>query len=236
MPSSRLKIIIGLAFLLIIIFFASRFFIDKNENTQIKSNTGSLSDTILDNYLTATKKTGEFTLTTTVATSPPVTETAKFWIDQNRFRIDFIAQSGTKRMTLVSEDGKDAYFCDPEHSICFHTGIPIEQYLAAFYLPSDNLEILPKENDQDCQQIKYVVQETFTASDNKPYYIEDIVYCISNESLLSFTSNDAFLEPDGQVSAYLTHEHVIKSFNLDPEIPPDTFKLLYPIGTDPLID
>ena len=237
MKPAKVKILFTLLGLIIIIFFASKFFIDKKDS-QITFNKGSRSDTVLDTYLTANQKVGQLDVTTTMPPITKITETAKFWINDQQFRIDYFTESGEKRMSIISEDGKKAYFCDPKHSLCYPTGLPIEQYLLAFYLPSDNLELLPEnENEKDCQQVRYTVQETFSSPEGpNPYYVEDITYCITENTLVGFTTRDALVEDDGSLSSLLTNDFTIKQFDTKAEIEDDQFKLLYPIGKDPEIN
>ena len=149
--------------------------------------------------------------------------------------VDYYDKNG-KRMSVMSEDGKNVYFCDPKYSVCYPTGLPIEQYLLAFYLPSDNLEKLGKNNKTGCDNYKYVTQKTFKVVGTDPYYVEDITYCIIDEELTSFTMRDAFIEKDGSRSDYLTNHYEVKEFGIDADIEQDVFTLLYPMGKEPSRD
>ena len=189
---------------------------------------------VLESFWTASRKAGTYDSATKRADGEEYTETGEFWVDGRSFRIDYYREPGKLRISIISPDGKTAYFCDPEKQESRPAVAGVDHYLSEFNKPgAGKLDREGVDPETGGEKLRYVVKKTDTvAGAENPWYTEDYVYYVKGGDLLKLVSRGTNPEDDGSIGPLDEYTHTFTKLELDPEIPADTFKLPYPIKTE----
>lgn len=151
----------------------------------------------------------------------------EFWVKGRKFRIDYYRKDGTKRVGIVSPDGKKAYFCYPDENLCKPAVASVDHYLDIFVKPKVGMEERGRDEEYDCDKFFYLVRETDNISGaSNPWYTEDFVYCVRAGELVYVESRGDNPER-GEKADLTTYRKDFTSLEVNKEIKDSVFSLPY---------
>jgi len=150
----------------------------------------------------------------------------EYWIKGNKFVLQYIETSNSK-IKVISNNGTDVYFCYDSKKTCEPSPMSIDYYLMHYTKSYTNAEDVGLDKKENCRKYRYSIKKIEEKTNaNNPWYVEDITYCATNDSLYYFEDTGNSARNGIPTDLRLFHAD-IKSLELNAEIPDTTFELPY---------
>jgi hypothetical protein len=185
---------------------------------------------VLEEFLVADTKQGDFDQTTTYADGSQLVQSGTLWLDGDLFRYD-LYQDGELLRSIMTPDGETAYFAQHDEQISEPSVASVEHYLRQFNAPPVESVEDGRDAETGALRIMYVVQETANMSgSSNPWYTEDVVFLVKDGSVIGIISRGAVPEDDGSIEDLQETRRIFSDLRAGVEIDPATFELPYPIS------
>jgi len=153
----------------------------------------------LEEFLDASKKTGDFSLLTTMPNGTIYDQTGEFWVDGDLFRFD-LYQDGELLRSIMSPDGVTAYFVQYAEEVSQPSVASVERYLEEFGEPDESAVEDGIDEETGATRITYAVKEmSEMAGASNAWYREDITYLVKDDVVIGVIVRGAVPEDDGSV-------------------------------------
>lgn len=183
----------------------------------------------LKQFLDADTKTGTYETHTEYRTGDTLDHHGTFWIDGRVFRYD-IYEGETLTRSVMSPDGKTAYFVRHDEEICEPSVASVDYYLMRYSMPDAGGVEDGVDEETGAARIVYSVKRTedMPGAAN-PWYSEDVTYLVLNDEVIGVITRGGVPEDDGSVDGLDVNRELWSDIEIGMAIPADTFELPYPI-------
>lgn len=183
----------------------------------------------LAEFLDADSKTGDYETHTDWANGDSFDQTGQFWVDGRLFRYD-IYEAGTLVRSVISPDGKTAYFVHHDEKLCEPSVASVDYYLMRYAMPDGDGTEDGTDEGTGAARVKYVVRKTDDmAGAANPWFSEDVTYLVKDDAVIGVITRGAVPEDDGTVEALDVSRELWSNVKAGVTIPADTFELPYPV-------
>lgn len=198
----------------------------RNRNDGSKRGSSDSAQEQIQEYFNSDKKSGSFLYE---SQAKDTKEDGSFWVDGRKFKIEFTEANDTKRW-IISPDGELAYFCYEDEEVCKPSVAPVDNYMLRWEQPSDNAVDIGRDEEEDCQQLRYFVDETFDMKGaSNPFYVEDIVYCMNEGEIIYREHKGNAIKEDGQKSTQSISRFYIQEVKYEVDGDESFFELPYDV-------
>lgn len=193
-----------------------------------KGDTKSLSPS-LEEFLDASKKTGDFSLFTEMSNGTVYDQTGEFWVDGDRFRFD-LYQDGELLRSIVSPDGLTAYFVQYADEVSQPSVASVERYLQEFGEPDESAVEDGVDEETGATRVVYTLQrvDSIEGAANA-WYVEDITYLVLDDTVIGVISRGAAPEDDGSIGDLQVSRRMFSNVEIGADIDPTLFELPFPV-------
>lgn len=183
----------------------------------------------LKQFLDADTKTGTYETHTEYRTGDTLDHHGTFWIDGRMFRYD-IYEGETLMRSVMSPDGKTAYFVRHDEEVCEPSVASVDYYLMRYSMPETGGVEDGVDEETGGTRIVYSVKRTedMPGAAN-PWYSEDVTYLVLNDEVIGVITRGGVPEDDGSVDGLDVNRELWSDIEIGMSIPADTFVLPYPI-------
>jgi hypothetical protein len=200
-----------------------------SSDTQSDAGDEASAQPVLEEFLDASKKTGDFELSSQTAAGNSSEFTGQFWVDGRRFRFD-LYQGDVLVRSILSPDGEVAYFAQHEEKVCEPSVAGVDHYLIEFERPEGEGADGGIDEETGAQRLVYLVQQTDRiAGSTNPWYTEDIAYLVKDGSVIGVIKRGTVPQDNGSLGEFDTFRRMVSNVRLGADIPADTFELPYPV-------
>jgi hypothetical protein len=204
--NAQMIILVVLGFIMISLlgFFSYKFIGSMQKESDTHSEEEKNKEKM---YFDADTKKGVFIYR---SAAPEKVEQVRFWVSGKRFKMEFIengdtsevdtlrpnseksdstseevASTRTTKRWIISPDGEFAYFCYESKKQCTPSVTTVDNYMLRWNQPSSNITQEGRDEVDDCEKIRYEVDKVFDVEGaTNPYYIKDVLYCVSDEKVV----------------------------------------------------
>ena len=152
----------------------------------------------------------------------------EYWIKGNKFVLQY-PETPNSKIKVISNNGSDVYFCYDSKKICEPSPMSIDYYLMHYTKSYASAEDIGLDKKENCRKYRYSLKkiEEKTGAHN-PWYVEDIIYCATNDSLYYFedTGNSA---KNGIPTELRLFHGTMKTLELNIDLSDSIFELPYGI-------
>jgi|GEM_PF-6962053 len=184
------------------------------------------ADIAISNFFDAKSKHGTFNYYIDRGGKIVEQDVGEYWIKGNKFVLQY-PENPTSKIKVVSNNGTDVYFCYESKKACEPSPMSIDYYLMHYtktYGTPENMGLDQKEN---CRKYRYSLKKIEEkAGSQNPWYVEDIIYCATNDSLYYFEDTGNSAKNGTPTELRLFHAD-LKAIDLIKDIPDSTFELPY---------
>ena len=211
-----LIILLIILFILLLGYILKTFVFDGFSKTE--------TEIALETYFDSKKKSGEFSYNN----YQEETEYGRFWVDDDKFLIEFDQPDGFQRW-LLSPDGENVYYCYEEDEDCIIGVVSVENYLLRWYKPSSDLENLGVDEENDCEKIKYTVDKLYDVEGaSNAYFVDYVMYCVKDGDLIYREhSGHVVSNEDGEADETKVTQFFLDDVNLDADFEGVSFDVRY---------
>ncbi|MDY0340435.1 MAG: hypothetical protein RBS17_04405 [Coriobacteriia bacterium] len=183
----------------------------------------------LEQFLDASKKTGEFSLFGTMPNGTTYDYTGEFWVDGDLFRFDLYEDDELVR-SIMSPDGSTAYFVQYAEEISQPSVASVARYLEEFDEPGESAAEDGIDEETGATRVVYTLQraDTMEGAAN-PWYVEDITYLVLDDTVIGVISRGAAPEEDGSVGELEVSRRLFSNVEVGADIDPALFELPFPV-------
>lgn len=183
----------------------------------------------LKQFLDADTKTGTYETHTEYRTGDTLDHHGTFWIDGRMFRYD-IYEGETLMRSVMSPDGKTAYFVRHDEEVCEPSVASVDYYLMRYSMPETGGVEDGVDEETGGTRIVYSVKRTedMPGAAN-PWYSEDVTYLVLNDEVIGVITRGGVPEDNGSVDGLDVNRELWSDIEIGMSIPADTFVLPYPI-------
>ena len=183
----------------------------------------------LKQFLDADTKTGTYETHTEYRTGDTLDHHGTFWIDGRMFRYD-IYEGETLMRSVMSPDGKTAYFIRHDEEVCEPSVASVDYYLMRYSMPETGGVEDGVDEETGGTRIVYSVKRTedMPGAAN-PWYSEDVTYLVLNDEVIGVITRGGVPEDNGSVDGLDVNRELWSDIEIGMSIPADTFELPYPI-------
>jgi hypothetical protein len=184
-----------------------------------------VADPSLDQYLTAKTLTADFTLTS----SDGFEATGTVWVEGRKFRYSLWVK-GVLLRSIMSPDGKTAYFVEEKGKYSEPSVASVDRYLLEFSKPATGSVQGGVDATSGATMVVYPVKQLDNlAGAANGWYTEDITYLVKNGSVIGTLTRGDTAKKAGEKYDLRTSRRMFTNLKADAPIPPGTFDLPYPI-------
>lgn len=191
---------------------------------------GGTSKPTLQQYFDADSKTADFKVVTLTADGKGYEMTGTVWVDGRKFRYD-LYDHGKFVRSIMSPDGKTAYFAQNDKKVSEPSVASVDHYLLEFGKPP--AEALDDGIDEEtgAQRILYSLKKTENLEGSaNAWYTEDIVYLVKDDEVIGVITRGDTPNQDGTYDLD-TFRRIFSNLKVGVKIPAEKFELPYPIKT-----
>ena len=183
----------------------------------------------LEQFLDASKKTGSFSLLTTMPNGTIYDQTGEFWVDDDLFRFD-LYQDGELLRSIMSPDGVTAYFVQYAEEVSQPSVASVERYLEEFGEPDESAVEDGIDEETGATRVVYTLQrvDAMEGAANA-WYVEDITYLVLDDTVIGVISRGAVPEEDGSVGELQVARRLFSDVEVGADIDPALFELPFPV-------
>ena len=179
----------------------------------------------LDQYLTAKTLTADFTLTA----SDGFEATGTVWVEGRKFRYSLWVK-GVLLRSIMSPDGKTAYFVEENGKYSEPSVASVDRYLLEFSKPATGGVESGVDATSGATMVVYPVKKLDDlAGAANAWYTEDITYLVKNGSVIGTLTRGDTAKKAGEKYDLRTSRRMFTNLKADAPIPAGTFDLPYPI-------
>lgn len=193
-----------------------------------KNGTDKVEKTI-SNFFDAKSKHGTFNYYINREGKIVEQDVGEYWIKENKFVLQY-PENPTSKIKVVSNNGTDVYFCYDSKKTCEPSPMSIDYYLMHYTKSYGTPEDMGLDQKENCRKYRYSLKKIEEKEGSPtPWYIEDIIYCATNDSLYYFEDTGNSAKNGIPTELRLFHAD-IKTLELNKEISDSTFELPYEVA------